>query len=270
MSIDMVRSNAELRREPVNSLVRSSVHSDDIVDLVFIFGGYAGPTGPISPLPADRAGITTKESNDVGQLARRVRGMRTLPHHRVMVFDYNPTINSPLSYLRTPLIQLSTYLDHLGHLIIYGFSAGGYNALVFSKLIWRDNAQLSRSADTFYRTHNQVDSGLQSVIRIDYLITIDPALDSSRTDNIDRGVPPCVRRNLDYYQTTANIVGSRGRPTYAMNSGTTYVRSRNRTAELEVTGESPHGFIDNYTYNTVARKIQESLLLPTYFTRLSR
>lgn len=264
MSIDMVRSNAELRREPVNPLVRSSVHSDEIVDLVFIFGGWAGP------LRGGRSTIATEQPNDVGQLARRVRGMRTLPNHRVMVFDYNPTINSPLGFLRTPLIQLATYLDHLGHLIIYGFSAGGYNALVFSKLIWRDNAQLSRSADTFYRTYNQVDSGLQSVIRIDYLITIDPALDSSRTDNIDRGVPPCVRRNLDYYQTTPNIVGSRGGTTYAMNSRTTYVRSRNRTAELEVTEESPHGFIDNYTYSTVARKIQEALLLPAYFTRLSR
>lgn len=107
-------------------------------------------------------------------------------------------------------------------------------------------------------------SRLTGVVRVDYLVTIDPAVEGGRTDTIDRRVPPCVRRNLDYYQTDPNFVGSRGHPTVAVNGVATYVRSTDLTRELVATGREPHTHIDNYTHNTAARKIQEALLRPTY------
>ena len=261
MSLDMVASGAELRVDPVHPFVRRPYELyAGITDLVFVFGGLAATR------PAGSRGIprAENESTDVGHLVDGIRGMRTLDGHNLIVYDYNPTLIYEFFPFHRVLSNLASNFHPLGHLILYGFSAGGYIVLELTRRISNQSPPRNRFLTVLPSLRDDAPSGLIGFVRVDYLVTIDPAVEVGRTDVINRRVAPSVRRNLDYYQTNPNFVGSRGHPTVAIDSRATYIRSTNLTQRLEATGREPHTSIDNDTHRTVLRKIQEVLLNPIY------
>lgn len=83
------------------------------------------------------------------------------------------------------LSSVPEYVPGKSKLIIYGYSAGGMNALMLTRSI--DEINQSRASG------NKIDVNL--------LITVDAAA-RAQTPLINRNCGDCVRRNLNYYQKT--------------------------------------------------------------------
>lgn len=82
--------------------------------------------------------------------------------------------------------QCKEYVPGESKLIIYGYSAGGYNALTLCRLF----DEYNRSSGDFLTPKNFV---------VDLLITIDAAA-RALTSRIDRTVGDCVKRNVNHYE----------------------------------------------------------------------
>jgi len=141
-------------------------------------------------------------------------------------------------------------------IIIYGYSAGGANAMDLARLIQSVSTYYSFSSRRFYpwivelpRLRQQMSAETLGAVRVDLLITVDAA-SGPATALVSRSVPQCVRRNLNFYQTTFSPVGSHGGPNQAVDSSATVVQN------IDLTGEVGHDAMDERTSGRVLDAIQ--------------
>ena len=97
------------------------------------------------------------------------------------------------------------YIPNDTRLVIYGYSAGGYNALT-----------LCRHFDAY----NKGNAGrlAPTEIAVDLLVTVDAAA-RGLTSTIDRKVGDCVKRNVNYYEKTVILGDILGRSEGGPNTG---------------------------------------------------
>jgi hypothetical protein len=208
---------------------------------VYIFiGGYKSPGG-------------VRCADDANENGYKMNGpMKNLSDGAVGKYlglegtiDSATTVNNGWSLLHGFLLQ-NVKTD--GKLIIYGYSAGGNNALEFCRRI--EAANVTRSASS------------QPLIKVDLLITVDPA---GRTD---KGVPVnglvagCVVKNVNYYQTQTFWTHARSTRTSVGGPGqggtTPNISNTDLTDSLSLGTTSKHEQIEDYTLQTALGLMQSA------------
>ncbi|MDX2037053.1 MAG: hypothetical protein SFX72_10410 [Isosphaeraceae bacterium] len=221
-----------------------------ITDLIIVYGGW-GATDGGEPLTAD-------ETTGAGRVLSRARGLTDPPGRDKRVLGIQGNL-SDLGGVEQGLTFIRRHFHPLGRLIIYGYSAGGTDALALCRAIWREIPNYDVSNRSFLSTraalwHPHIThprftpQRLATIgwVAVDLLITIDAAA-GPFSGGIERAVPGLVRWNLNYYQTTRSLILSRGGP----NSGSgTGIRN------VDLTGRAEHSTIDELTADASVRAIE--------------
>ena len=240
MTVDLVN--------PGQGDVSSSGPSGPVADVVVLYGGWGGRQDGGAPLPA---GPQTGTS----QLVGRIQRMRLPPLHSVRILSLQGTL---VDYepIRQGLAFIQRNFHPSARIIIYGYSAGGMNAMDLARLIQVHSTYYGFSSGRFYpwivelpRLRQQMSAETLGAVRVDLLITVDAA-SGPATALVSRSVPQCVRRNLNFYQTTFSPVGSHGGPNQAVDSSATVVQN------IDLTGEVGHDAMDERTSGRVLDAIQ--------------
>lgn len=97
------------------------------------------------------------------------------------------------------VITCQQYLPPESKLIIYGYSAGGYDALSLCRRFDEYNSYDRRSQEALVRHYNPAVTNPVAKIVVDLLVTIDAAA-RKLTPLVNRKVADCVVRNVNHYQ----------------------------------------------------------------------
>jgi hypothetical protein len=177
--------------------------------------------------------------------------MRLPPGHTARTLSLQGTLDDQEG-VRRALAFIQHGFHPSARIIIYGYSAGGLNALDLARLIQSESTYYGFSSRRFYevfRMEGRMSRETLGAVRVDLLITVDAA--SGPTSLVvNRTVPACVRRNLNFYQTIASRIGSRGWPNRAVSSSSTVIEN------VDLTGQATHASMDEYTNARVLDAIQ--------------
>jgi hypothetical protein len=145
---------------------------------------------------------------------------------------------------------------------------GGFSALCLCNKIQMEMPLYDFQAGTTKQAVSQIDRlallGLRDPsppqnlgkVRVDLLITVDAAfgpLSNTSMATMMRVVSSCVRRNVNYYQTTQTGIRSCGGPNTAYDPQKTDVENRDLTAVAN------HAKIDKYTLDLSLEAMEEAL-----------
>lgn len=241
-----------------------------IQDLIIVFGGFS-PEDEL--LPTVRPLLPRIDGTDVQKLLATIHSDRVEPPpgHKKLVFGFRGVVGvKPVA--RTVLraeVLIRENFDPYGKLIIYGYSAGGVVAMYLCKHVARSMP--------FYKIgggFSQKRPGLP--VRVDLLITVDAALGPA-SELLERTVAPCVRTNLNYYQTQpSGNVGSFGGLNSAASDANTLVFNQNlsdkRYLDLDSDQTSPitatHANADEITSHVATVAIHQALWVGQIVTKI--
>lgn len=143
------------------------------------------------------------------------------------------------------VVHSAQYDPGASRLVIYGHSAGAVNALELCRLFERHNTKAAADRR----------------VTVDLLVTVDAAA-QEQTDNIDRTVAACVKRNINFWQDEGFFASvlhwSRGGP----NSGPCNPDNRQIKGTHDVDGtrlDTSHSTIDRITWADAKREMQAAL-----------
>ena len=251
MSVDVIDKNQSLQSYPVGGGTRAALRGrtrTPITDIVVIFGGWGGVSDAGKPLQTN-----VNPPTGTSQLVQRVRRIQNTPLHRIQVVAYHGSLRDSLGINRAFNFIRSNF-DPLGRLIIYGYSAGGFDALRLSSHIWLARRYYELSSESFRRSRR--DGHTVGFVRIDLLITVDAAVGPISSIAFRR-VQPCVRKNLNFYQRfSSGVVRSHGEPNRAVDKRATLIDNRDLSSRYRNTPDSAHGLIDNDTLDDVIQAIR--------------
>jgi hypothetical protein len=181
--------------------------------------------------------------------------MRLPPQHSVRILSLQGTLveSGPVEQ---GLAFIRRGFHPAARIIIYGYSAGGMNAMDLARLIQTQSTYYGLSSGRLYpwvvelpRLRDQTSGEALGAVRVDLLVTVDAA-SGPTSGSVNRSVPQCVRRNLNFYQTTSSRVGSHGGPNQAVDSNATVVQN------FDLTGDASHDSMDERTNDRVLDAIQ--------------
>jgi hypothetical protein len=229
-------------------------------DLVIIFGGWgSGAAGEqLRPVPGRPTGTS--------ELLESVRALGDPPLGKLDITAFEGALMNAKGVQQAEAFIRSLF-HPLGRLVIYGYSAGGLDAISLAWRIWQGPSYYdfaTRRLVTGYRAASP-DLG---IVRVDLLVTVDAA--SGPTSSVVfRNIPPGVRKNINYYQTnpagrptgggTASGARSHGGPANAVDSTATIVENHDLTARYAANPGQAHGLIDNDTNEDVLQAIRGTL-----------
>lgn len=220
-------------------------------DLIVIFGGWGPGWDPQTggkPLPDSGSGTS--------DLVQQLKALSPAPFHRTLMLPMEGSLPSKLGVTKA-LHFITMNFDPRGDLIIYGYSAGGTDALSLCRQI---GANLSAYGLSSGQLQNATTAaalkkrGIEDCVpvRVDLLITVDAAAGPGSA-RVDRTVPVCVRRNLNYFQTTESRIFSRGGPNAAQDNSASVIENN------DLTGTAEHATIDDITIDPVLSAIRGEL-----------
>ncbi len=194
MSIDTLNTTAPLPSGPCTHLI-------------VLFSGW----GNVSSGAALR-----HDGNGTARLADAMQSV-TVPNGVVRVYAVRGALGIP-RIVRQTFDWVRAHFDPRGKFIVYGHSAGGFDALQLCQQVsslgaYYDGTTLQPSA-----------TGAVGRTRVDLLLTADAA--AGRNDfarGTSRTVAPCVRRHVNWYQSHRDLIGSRGEPHVAADPRATTV-----------------------------------------------
>jgi hypothetical protein len=187
-----------------------------INDIIIIFGGWGNVAGG-DPLAAGPGSSTSRLLLDVMALPPNLRTRKVLALEGSI---RSGGVDQALSFIRANF-------HPSGSLIIYGYSAGGTDALALTRQIESTMSWYSYSSGRLldvFGMEDRMSSDAMGAVRVDLLITVDAAT-GPLTVGLDRTVPPCVRVNLNFFQTTPSRIMSHGGANVAVDPGATTVRN---------------------------------------------
>ena len=179
-----------------------------------------------------------------------------MPFHQTLIVALQGSLPSPLGVAKA-LSFIKHNFHPQGMLIIYGYSAGGTDAMalcrqvgVQMKAYGMTSGQTATSAQADALTKRKIDEIVD--VRVDLLITVDAAAGPASA-RVNRIIPKCVRRNLNFYQTTESRIFSRGGRNYAEDSTLTQVDN------VDLTSSAEHSTIDDESNNQALAAIEACL-----------
>lgn len=211
-------------------------------DLIVFIGGWGGASNSVTAQPLN--GTRTGTGQLVAQ-AQRMR-LRSQVHHILALEGGDNAGTQAVNWIRQNF-------NPFGRVIVYGYSAGGVEAMEACREISRLFSIYDFSARQL--TDRIITGHAAGRVRIDLLVTVDPAF-GIFSSQINRSVPPSVRLNLNYYQTTSSNIGSYGGPNQAIDAARTRVVNENLTARRP---GITHSDIDEVTNQRVLAAIRHEL-----------
>lgn len=216
---------------PGNAALRCPEIPGPIYDLVILYGGWGGVRHNAEPL-------STTGGDGTSQLYRSVNDLPLAPGSRQRkILALSGSLSSNAG-VEQGITFLRTYFHPASKLIVYGYSAGGTDALELCRQIsstlgyYRFN---TRTFATVFEMEDHMNTEVFGKVLVDLLITVDGA-SGPASGALSRDVASCVVRNLNFYQPTR----SRGGPNIAN------VPSGTQVENTEVPGAA-HGGIDEET-----------------------
>lgn len=256
MSIDLIENSLSLRtiayqRARVEVAVGGRAPSP-IVDLVIIFGGWGIQHSGEPLAPGAASGSAT--------LVERVQALRVPGARQLVVSAWQGETGGAPQAVEEASSVVFRRFHPLGKFIVYGYSAGGFNALQLSYRFGLTYPYYNVDARTFERYPPPLGTAgphpVAGFVRIDRLITVDAA-SGPMSGWAQRRVWPSVRRNLNIYQTHPSTIRSHGGPTEAVDTTATRVDNEDWTSRYE--DQSAHGRIDEDSNDRALAAIQEEL-----------
>jgi hypothetical protein len=211
-----------------------------------VFGGYAGP------LEAGAENI--RQTSGAAIFAEKVRALGLTVRDWEGSLDDADVIGPAADFVRETF-------NPVGKLIVYGYSAGGMNALRFSR-------ELNRRLHSF-TARGFLDKGANedssNDVILDLLITIDAYNPDARPT--DYRVEGNVRQFINIYQRHAqHVTGSMGARVSRDGEGGDRDCNQDRTewdrykkAGRGTARSGAHAIIDDYTHQTVFEKVEALL-----------
>src|SRR5207249_3060202 len=148
--------------------------------------------------------------------------------------------------------------DPRGRLVIYGYSAGGMNAMDLARKVGGGMAVYEFGTKTFSPYMHGMSQAWfpgcpMGVVRVDLLVTVDAACGPT-SGLMDRTIPRCVRRNLNFWQKFPSDTSS-------LPSGTSITGPRSSSS-----GVRSHGG-KNTAYDPLATEIENIEMSKNYVAR---
>jgi hypothetical protein len=239
MSVDLVNPPAGSSTFPGSSIPGL------VNDLIVIYGGWGG-LGRVEPLHPGPGTSTSR-------LLRDVQDLPGVPGHRRPILALEGSLSSSAGVDQGVTFIRDNFHPY-GQLIIYGYSAGGTDALALCRAINRDLAFFGFGSKRLVNVFAMEDSMSREVfgaVRVDLLITVDGAAGEA-SNSLDRSVPACVRRNLNFYQRRPSPIGSHGEPNTPVSPSTNVENN-------DMTGRAEHATIGTATNGQALDAIRGSL-----------
>jgi len=237
--------------------------SGPITDAIVIYGGWGGRQAG-KPLPG---GPQTGTAQLVQEIEKITRTPPVL--HSVKLISLEGAMGD--SSVVQGFNFIKTNFHPLGRLIIYGYSMGGVDALALSRKLDRELPHYHFPSGKLISRGMPGSVGKPGTppslgrVRVDLLITVDVAFGPLSTASVvvNRTVAPCVRKNLNFYETNPKPrVFSQGGPNTPENPQATDVVNvdlSRRRSHLRPGQEVDHGTIDNDTWYEVVWAIRGTL-----------
>lgn len=218
-----------------------------IRDLIIIYGGWQPGVDPLaggSPLPETGSGTA--------DLVGQIKGITPAPFHQILVLPLQGSLPSRQGVSKA-LNFITMNFHPQGDLIVYGYSAGGTDALTLCREVEKhisffglSSGQLQNRATAKMLEKRRIEDSAR--VRVDLLITVDVAAGPGSA-RVDRHVPSCVRSNTNFYQTTESRIFSRGGKNQADDNTSTQIDNR------DLTGQAEHATIDEFTNSSALEEI---------------
>lgn len=261
MSIDIIEGDDPLQakvREFDKNKVTEALTTQQRAgakDLIVVFGGWGGISGG-GKLPANAPATGTS------QLVGKLNAIKPAAGRKLQVIAYEGSLTENPAISNQVLYTIFSNFHPLGMLIIYGYSAGGFQAM-------RLSSRFNLSARVYDITTGQVSNmappkssrkpgQLYGLIRVDLLVTVDAA--TGPTSGLKRRrIFPAVRHNLNLYQTHSSPVGSHGGANQAVSPSATLVQNTDLSTNYTKNPSQAHGKIDNDTIPQAVQAIKNLL-----------
>ena len=238
-------------------------------DLLLAFGGWGGSTDAGSYMP---------EMVIVDEVYKKWQS-----YHQLDATAWSGKLAVGPAGLAEAINHIRLEFDPHGKLIIYGYSAGGHDAIELTWRIWREMRFYEYYSKSFHYLGPDPNAvpGLSSgwdapekldlpgkrlwgTVRVDLLITVDAATGPA-SNVMNRKIPPCVRTNMNFYQTfpsqerdfgVSKGVWSHGGPNTAVDPRVTQIESVDLSEALEPDGRGlAHSNIDEATNDAAVAAI---------------
>jgi hypothetical protein len=212
-----------------------------------VFGGWGGAwSGGVDPIPYDSSGAAI--------FAEKVRALGLTVRDWQGALVGRQLIEQAFTFVRENF-------NPRGKLIVYGYSAGGMNALEFAREFERRARVFDGGELVPTQSNETLDSGEDVVI--DLLITIDAYRPGVRPQH--RRVPRNVQRSINIYQQYAQMgTQSAGGPSHRLaQQDELHDCNQDRTDRTTykekgsgLPGGGAHGYIDEDTEQVVFEKVE--------------
>lgn len=216
--------------------------------VIILFGGW-GSQKAGQPLAGD---VTTGVSllrDQVSRLATEVRG-------KLCITAIEGSLSDTYGLL-TATQFIEKNFDPAGSLIVYGYSAGGLEAMRLTHHLWATMGCYDVRTNKFFSSFEHRPSAVD--VRVDLLVTVDAA--SGPTSGwVSRRVFPIVRHNLNIYQLhSPGLVGSHGGRNTAIDDAATLIINEDWSSRYQANPKRAHGAIDNDCLGEVNAAIRAEL-----------
>lgn len=221
MSVNLDLQTIEQRISDHARPGEAAVARTPVRHLLIFFGGWQDPgEGRLQMLPGheitqiDRKYDTERSSYTAFRLIRGHFGSPSTS------YAMDPALRADLDNeaVKKGIEVLSRGFDPRGRLVVYGFSAGGFNALRFAERILRDTGWYDFQTRSLTDQPEQISTAPERFarVKVDLLVTIDPCISKIDPDNHERcgAVKPPAARQINYYQNrdVENGIGRRVEP----------------------------------------------------------
>lgn len=261
MSIDLPTDPAA--RDAVRLRFRG-MESEPIRNVMVFYGGHQPGMNPGGTITQYKAGSTTETRTSYDAFVE----LRKLCDPSTSAIGYDPELldNTSNQAVRTGMdfIRNVNQFDPRGMLVVYGFSAGGFNA-----------ARLCERMQRYYGWYDFETKRLGNILdqqqqhqrrfaraRVDLLVTVDPCLQDLGGNFTINTATPIVRRHFNFYQQIRPPGGlpddeDSDRPYWGISAphATNVEQSR---VPVHLKGNSPHDRMPIHTLDEVRRLVQDT------------
>ncbi len=248
------------------------MESEPIRNVMVFYGGHQPGMNPGGTITQYKAGPTTETRTSYDAFVE----LRKLCDPSTSAIGYDPALIDDTSNraVRTGMdfIRNVNQFDPRGMLVVYGFSAGGFNAARLCERMQRYYGWYDFETKRLGNIHDQQQQNQLRFARaqVDLLVTVDPCLqDLGRNFTINTATP-IVRSHFNFYQNIRPPGGLpdevSDRPYWGISAPHANNAEQEREPPVHLKGNSPHDRMPIHTLDEVRLLVrgEKAIVLDSY------